>query len=486
MTPEEIRQYLRAGENTCLEFKRCGGNPSADIFESYCAFLNRDGGDLFLGVLDDGKVVGVPEQAADSIVRNLIKVMNDPNRFDPTFYVLPEVLDYDGRTIIHLRVPRSSNVHRFKGVCYDRVHESDVKVTTTEQIGMMYLRKQNIYTEQKVFPYVTMAELKTELLPLVRRLATSRNPEHPWQQLSDEELLKSAGLLRYDYANRVSGICAAGVLLLGKDDVIRDIFPAYKTDALLRRNNTERYDDRLTVRTNLIESYSQLIQFGEKWLPEKFFLENGISISLRGKILREAIGNLLIHREFTSSYMARFIIEKDRIVADNANRSSHQGTITPQNLLPLAKNPIIADFFKEIGRADELGSGVRNLFKYVRIYSGKPPVLLDEDIFTLTIPLDDDFSPEGGSYWDSDRLMVREESSAFYDSPPSYGPASLAQAVLRELRRDNTLSRQKLAAAIPGATPQKVKLVLEKLQLNGTIQRQGPSHGGYWSIGKTH
>ncbi|MBQ6472773.1 MAG: putative DNA binding domain-containing protein, partial [Victivallales bacterium] len=459
---------------TCLEFKRCGGNPGADTFESYCAFLNRDGGDLFLGVADDGTVLGVPEQAADSTVRNLIKVMNDRNQLDPPFYILPEVFDYKGKKIVHLRVPRSSDMHRFKGICYDRVHEADVKVNTTEQLALMYMRKQNIYTEQKVYPYVTMTELKPELIQLARRLAASRNPEHPWQALTDEELLKSAGLIRHDYANGVSGVCAAGVLLLGRDDVIHDIFPAYKTDALLLRNNLEHYDDRLIVRTNLIEAYSQLIHFGEKWLPDKFFLENGISISLRGKILRETVGNLLIHREFTSSYTARLVIRRDMLLADNANRAYQHGTITPQNLLPLAKNPLIADFFKEIGRADELGSGVRNLFKYVSLYSGKPPVLLDEDVFTLTIPLDDDYSPEGTTR----QLEVREEWC------PS--KTSLPLAVLEHLKRDGSLSRESLARLIPAATPQKVKTALTRLQREKIIRRVGSPHGGHWEVEDTH
>ena len=370
MTPDLFTQLLRAGENTCVEFKRCGGAPGSDTFETYCAFLNRDGGDLFLGVSDHGQVLGVPLNAVEGVVRNLVKMMNDGNQLSPPFYVLPEVFDYEGKKVIHLRVPRSSDVHRFKGVCFDRVHESDVKVSGTEQLAMMYMRKQNIYTEQRIFPYVTMAELRDDLFPLVRRLALSRNPEHPWQTLTDEELLKSAGLFRHDYASGASGICAAGVLLFGKDEVIRNVFPAYKTDALLRRSNTDRYDDRLTVQTNLIESYSALLHFGEKWLPDKFYLEHGASVSLRGKILREAVGNLLVHREYTSSSMARLVLENDRLLTSNANRSGHCGAITPQNLIPISKNPLIADFFKHIGRADELGSGVRNLFKYVQLYSG--------------------------------------------------------------------------------------------------------------------
>ena len=48
----------------------------------------------------------------------------------------------------------------------------------------------------------------------------------------------------------------------------------------------------------------------------------------------------------------------------------------------------MARFFKEIGRADELGSGVRNLFKYCRHYSGgKMPELIEEDIFKCIVPL---------------------------------------------------------------------------------------------------
>ena len=472
MTSEQLEPYLMAGENTCIEFKQCGGNPSWDIFESFCAFLNRDGGDLFLGITDDGKIIGIPENACESIIRNLIKVMNDSNLLDPPFCVLPEIVDCTGRKVIRLHVPKSADVHRFKGVCYDRVFDADVKVRTTESITMMYLRKQNIFTERKVYQYVTMAELRTDLFPLVRRYAETKLQGHPWGKLSDEELLKSAGLLRHDYANNVTGICLAGILLLGRDDVIRDILPAYKTDALLRRVDTDHYDDRLTVSTNLLESYTQLLQFGRKWLPDKFFLENFFRISIREKILREAIGNMLMHREFTSAYCARFIIEKDQIVVDNANRSVHQGTITLQNLSPLSKNPLIARFFKEIGLADELGSGVRNLYKYVPLYSGRRPTLIDDDIFKLTIPLDNDFSPE---VWNP----AKEHESAEVEA---IRREHLEMHILQMLRQDGYASRRKLAGSVRGGTEQKIRLCLERLQENGKIQRIGPAHGGYWKV----
>ena len=49
-----------------------------------------------------------------------------------------------------------------------------------------------------------------------------------------------------------------------------------------------------------------------------------------------------------------------------------------------------------IGRADELGSGVRNLYHYVKLYSGADPIFDERDIFRLTVPLNADYSPEKG------------------------------------------------------------------------------------------
>ena len=50
-------------------------------------------------------------------------------------------------------------------------------------------------------------------------------------------------------------------------------------------------------------------------------------------------------------------------------------------------NPLIAKFFTQIGRADTLGSGVRNLYKFAKIYSDSEPVLEEGDVFKTTILL---------------------------------------------------------------------------------------------------
>ena len=51
------------------------------------------------------------------------------------------------------------------------------------------------------------------------------------------------------------------------------------------------------------------------------------------------------------------------------------------------KNPAIAKFFREIGLADELGSGVKNVNKYLKIYSGGEPEFVEGDIFKQILPI---------------------------------------------------------------------------------------------------
>jgi len=70
---------------------------------------------------------------------------------------------------------------------------------------------------------------------------------------------------------------------------------------------------------------------------------------------------MLVHREYINHFPAKFVIGTDQVFAEYANCPHGYGIIIPANFTPYPKNPVIARFFKEIGRADELGSGVRNL-----------------------------------------------------------------------------------------------------------------------------
>ena len=115
-----LKSILTIGETIAVEFKRCGNGIESDTYETVCSFLNRFGGDIFLGVLDDGTVVGVPNKAVPDMVKNFIKVVSNPALFSTTVYLVPEKIDYDEEhTIVHIHVPPSAEVHSYKKVKFE-------------------------------------------------------------------------------------------------------------------------------------------------------------------------------------------------------------------------------------------------------------------------------------------------------------------------------------------------------------------------------
>ncbi len=81
------------------------------------------------------------------------------------------------------------------------------------------------------------------------------------------------------------------------------------------------------------------------------------------------------------------IIEKNCVRTENGNKARGLGAISLADFVPYPKNPVIASVFKEIGWAEELGSGVRNIVKYSKVYSGTTPKFVDGDVFKTIIGL---------------------------------------------------------------------------------------------------
>ena len=97
--------------------------------------------------------------------------------------------------------------------------------------------------------------------------------------MNNEDLLRSAQLLKKDRQTCQEGIILAGILLFGKDETILRAVPHHRTDAILRRKNPDRYDDRDDIRTNLMDSNDRLMAFVAKHLPDPFFLEEDVRAS---------------------------------------------------------------------------------------------------------------------------------------------------------------------------------------------------------------
>ena len=388
-----IIELIRQGEGISVEFKTCRNKITRDLYETVCAFLNRHGGTLLLGVQDDGTVQGIEPDAVSQIKKDFVTAVNNPLKLTPPTYLTVDVVELVGKFLLRIYVPESSQVHRCNGRIYDRNEDGDLDITDhTTLVAHLYQRKQATFSENKVYPWIQPTYLRPELIEKCRRYVRINRDNHPWATLDDEQLLKSAQLYQADPITKEQGVTLAGVMLFAPDLLILQVCPAHRTDLILRKVNVDRYDDRDLVRTNLIDSYDRILAFIQKHLPDPFYLEGIERRSLRDAIFREVASNMLIHREYASGTPARLIIEYGKVTTYNANRPHGFGVLDPETFAPYPKNPVIGAFFREIDRADELGSGMRKMMLYGKKYGGADPQLIEGDIFRMIISV-----PEFGS-----------------------------------------------------------------------------------------
>lgn len=317
-----------------------------------------------------------------------------------------------------------------------------------------------------MFPYATSSDLKQELIDRARIMATNRSPHHPWERMTNDEILRSAGLYKKNLQTGESGYTLACILLFGTDEAILSALPHHKTDAIYRVEEMDRYDDRDVIRCNLIESYDRLMAFVEKHIDDKFYMENEIRVSARNKLFREVIANMLIHREYSNAYPAKLIIEKDCVRTENGNKARGLGAISLTDFVPYPKNPVIASVFKEIGWAEELGSGVRNIVKYSKVYSGTTPEFIDGDVFKTKISLNGTNRGDGGVNGGVSGGVKLSE---------------IDREVLECIKENGIINAEKIAENV-GKDKRTVERAIKSLREQGIIERNGSDKTGSWKV----
>lgn len=171
---------------------------------------------------------------------------------------------------------------------------------------------------------------------------------------------------------------------------------------------------------------------------------------------------------------------------ENASRATGEGSITVNNLEPNPKNPIIASFFRNIGYADQLGSGVRNLFKYSRYYSGQEPEFVEGDIFKIIVPLNDeysyDFETNGIETDNADKVQksadkIRDSADKVQDSADKTQESADKLLAQYKLILDYTEKNGKITSRqveeLLNVKQRRAREVLSKMVDKGTLVKQG-------------
>ena len=158
---------------------------------------------------------------------------------------------------------------------------------------------------------------------------------------------------------------------------------------------------------------------------------------------------------------------------DNANHAVSHGPLDPRGFAPFPKNPTLARFFAQLGRVEELGSGVRNVTRYLQSYRpGGEAEFVEEDVFRTIVPV----PVSSGS--------VSLTASTLGDALAVVAALKMTEAVKQRLRRELKLlniSQPLTATGVAiqlGVEQRTVRRDLQLLRDAGLVEA-GTQYGSY-------
>ena len=388
MDIKQMKEMILSGENISVEFKESKNELNLSSLETVVAFLNKKGGYCIFGVSDNKEIVGVNEDASDKIKVDFANLVNNPQKINPPMPLMLQEMYIDDKLILYVYVPESSEVHKLNNsIIYERTDEGDRDITNNQYaLKRLYLRKSGRSSEDFIYKQITIDDFDNDTINKARKLSVIKNSDSEWKDLTNEEILKQPKFYKKDFETGEYGFNLASILLFGKKETISSIMSWYKVDIIKRIKDTERYDDRFICEDNLINSFDEIQKYINSNIESPFFLdENGVTYNATGVIVREIVGNILIHRDFMDATSPKIIIYKDKIVATNPNMSRNYQVLNADNFEPFSKNAIIAKVFRKIGYADELGSGVRKINDVCNKYFKSKPIFEDKDVFKVEV-----------------------------------------------------------------------------------------------------
>jgi ATP-dependent DNA helicase RecG len=396
---ERVRNAIALGESHFREFKSALQGPpgnkrprpwaavSADIAEALVAFANADGGDLLVGVEDDGTVTGIPH--ADDDIKRMLSAAHTHSHPGQTLPVqLASRLQLEGREILFFSVLKgTTSIHQLAdGRCVRR----DGTSTVPESVDRILFDRRESQSRAYDTEFVDGAQLGDLDIALLRDTA-----EAYLHGIGPEKYLQQMGLA--EYAAGGLRLRRAAMLLFASD--ISRWHPRCQVrvlkvagDALGAGTDYNVVSDE-TAQGNVLEL---LISGWEKIRPFLAYkTEYGTDTRFEQRYIypegacREALVNAITHRDYTIHNAIEVFIFDDRMEIRSAG--SLLSTLTIEQLTKLqgaheSRNSLIARVLREGGYVRELGEGMKRIFQLMEARELSAPKLSSsESTFSVSL-----------------------------------------------------------------------------------------------------
>lgn len=438
-----------------------------DLIDAVVAFANTSGGDIYLGVEDDGTPTGVHESHKD--YTQLAAFI--ANRTVPPISVQAEpVYSDDGIMILLIHVPKNRSIvssssgkmqrRRIKG---DGTPENiplyPHEITTRlSELSLLDFSAQPVPGAQ----YQDLDPIERERL---RSIIRSYNGEKYLLELSDEELDKAMQFVVTMDDNLIPTY--TGMLILGRKEKLKELIPTAESAFIMMRGTEVTTNESFYL--PLLAAIEKMIDFVAARNPEQEVEQGLFRISIpefNPRAVREAIVNAFAHRDYTQ--LGRVMV---RIDADGLSVSNPGGFIegvTYHNILtvePHGRNPVLADALKRVGLAERSGRGVDRIFEGSLMYGRDLPDYSESTSTSVRL-----FIPRGMP----DKKMVALISE---EQQKTGVPVSLnALFVLNALRHSRRMSLSEISAEC-NILETKLRPTVERLTEAGIIDGIGNGRG---------
>lgn len=387
ISPDELARWTSTKEGQFFERKsatdrahgkvkpRKAADVAWDVVETLAAMANADGGELIVGVEDDGTLSGIPQ--AEDRVSTILDAPRSRNYVNPLLPVrVRDLRTPDGHRLLHYEVSWSPDVHQLAGSRYLlRVNDQNSPFPA-EQIAALKTAKQQGLWERQFPPGATAADLDMALL-------TSLAPP-VWTGTSPEEILRARGLL--EGRNGQSAPSLAALLLFGK--VPSRWHPRSGIDFVRWEGNERRHGAELNVIRRipieaplciLIRKAYETIQpfIRERQnLQDLFFSER---LEYPAFAWQEAVVNAVAHRDYSIQGAGIEVwMFDDRIEIRSPGLPPALVTVEAlvrREHLHLSRNPLLVRMLVDLGYMRELGEGIPRMFDAMERAGCYPPAL---------------------------------------------------------------------------------------------------------------
>lgn len=386
-TPEELLRWTTATEGQFFERKsaqhsepgrekpRKVTDVALNVAETLAAMANADGGELVVGIEDDGAVTGVrqPEDRLSVI----LSAPRSKNYVNPPLPVRSrELRTTDGHRLFHFEVSWSPDVHQLAGSRYLlRVNDNNSPFPA-EQIAALKSAKTQGLWERTYPPGATLADLDMDLI-------TSLAPA-AWAGRNPEDVLHDRGLIAGRNGHSVPS--NAVLLLFAKSPArwhARCGIDFVRWQGIERKHGAElNVVKRFTIEAPLAVLIRKAYEAIQPQIPERqslqdlFFTEK---LQYPTFAWQEAVVNAVAHRDYGIQGAGIEVwLFDDRLEVRSPGLPPAPVTIDALNRrehLHVSRNPLIVRTLVELGYMMEAGEGIPRIFDEMERAGYYPPTL---------------------------------------------------------------------------------------------------------------